>query len=179
MTSQPASAAPPVLLGSLAGGHGVKGWVKVHSWTQPMEAILDYSPWLLCQGSQMQEAKVLDGRQQGKRLLAHLEGVADRTQADALSGWEIRLPQARLPALAAGDFYWFQLQGLAVKNMQGQLLGQVARLLETGANDVLVVQPTAGSLDDAERLIPYVRDSIVQSVELDAGEIRVDWGQDY
>ena len=147
-----------------------------------MQQILDDSPWLLCQsgdqGGAAREAKVLGGMTQGKRLLAQLEGVADRDQADALQGWEIRLPRERLPALEAGGFYWHQLQGLAVRNLQGELLGEVASLLETGANDVLVVQPTDASLDDAERLIPYVEKTVVRGVK-PGEEILVDWRQDY
>ena len=162
-----------VLLGNVTGGHGVKGWVKVASFTEPREALLGYSPWRLCggegAGGYVKEARVLGGRTQGRQLLAQLEGVADRDQAEALRGWQIRLPKERLPELPEGEFYWFQLEGLPVRNLQGELLGKVARLLPTGANDVLVVQPMPGSLDDAERLIPYVDGQVVKSVQLGTG----------
>lgn len=168
-----------MLLGSVTGSYGVKGWVKVYSRTDPPEAILDYSPWMLKQGATSMELKVVAHRFQGKKLLVQLEGVTDRNQAEALQGYEVFTARERLPALAEGEFYWFELQGLQVRNTQGALLGLVDRLLETGANDVLVVKPTAGSVDEAERLIPYVKEQVVKAVDLAAGVVTVDWDADY
>jgi len=86
--------------------------------------------------------------------------------------------RSQLPSLKDGEFYWYQLQGLKVIDLQGQLLGQIDHLLETGANDVMVVRPCAGSLDDRERLLPYTG-QCVQSIDLQAAEMRVDWDADF
>ncbi|MGI9323144.1 MAG: ribosome maturation factor RimM [Pseudomonadales bacterium] len=167
-----------LLLGGIAGVHGVKGWVRVHSRTHPVEAIFGYSPWTLRQGGDSREVGVLAHRVQGKKLLAQLEGITDRDQAEALRDSEILMDKDRLPALAEGDFYWFQLEGLAVKNTDGVVFGRVHHLLETGANDVLVVRPTDVSLDDTERLIPYTG-QVVKTVDQQTSEIVVDWDAAY
>ena len=130
-----------------------------------------------------------DGRVQGKGLVAHIAGVDDRTLAEAYSGLEVTVPADSLPALEEGDYYWSQLQGLQVwcrdaggagSGKEGGteervLLGTVDYLIETGANDVLVVKPSTGSIDDRERLIPYLPGEVVTKVDLEQAEIEVDW----
>ena len=110
--------------------------------------------------------------------MASLKGLTDREVARTYVDFEICVPRSELPALDDGEYYWYQLQGLKVLNQAGQLLGQVDHLLETGANDVLVVKPCAGSLDDRERLLPYT-DHCVLKVDLDSGEMQVDWDADF
>jgi len=127
-----------VPLGYISAVHGVKGFVKVHSWTRPMEAILDYRPWLL--GEQKSPVKIIDGRKQGKGLVALLPGFEDREQAITLVGQQIFVGRDQLPATAEGEYYWSDLEGLEVHTTNGDLLGRVDRLMETGANDVLVVR---------------------------------------
>jgi 16S rRNA processing protein RimM len=148
-----------IRLGSINGSHGVKGWVKVFSYTDPVEAILDYQPWILKKGSITRQVNIQEGQPNGKKLIARLEDVDTREMSDELIGYEIFVDREVLPDLEDGVFYWFQLEGLTVRNTDGVLFGQVDQLLETGANDVLVVKPTADSIDDEERLIPYVKHS--------------------
>lgn len=107
-----------------------------------------------------------------------LKGLDDRDVARTYAGFEIRVPESELPELEEDEFYWHQLEGLSVINQDGQLLGKVDHLLETGANDVMVVKPCTGSLDDRERLLPYT-EQCVQAIDLDAGEMRVDWDADF
>ncbi|MCY1431600.1 Ribosome maturation factor RimM [compost metagenome] len=111
-------------------------------------------------------------------LTAKIKGLDDREEARGYAGFLICVPRSQLPALQDDEYYWYQLEGLKVINQDGQLLGQVDHLLETGANDVLVVKPCTGSLDDRERLLPYTG-QCVQSVDLSAGEMRVDWDADF
>ena len=168
-----------ILLGNVSGSHGLQGWVKIFSYTDPIEAILEYSPWTLLKGEETKQLKVVTGRKHGKRLVALFEGVDERNQADELVGWEIHLDRKLLPDLEKGEFYWFQLQGLKVRNKQNVVFGKVDHLLETGAKDVLVVEPCEGSIDSRQRLIPYVDEEVVVEVNQKLGEIVVDWEVDY
>jgi 16S rRNA processing protein RimM len=119
------------------------------------------------------------GSLHGKVLTAKLKDLDDREEARALSGFEICIPRNELPGLDDGDYYWYQLEGLKVINQEGQLLGMVDHLLETGSNDVMVVKPCVGSLDDRERLLPYVLEQFVKTIDLAAGEMRIDWDADF
>jgi len=162
-----------VILGRINGVYGVRGWVKVFSDTQPKENIFSYQPWLLKQGGQWKPVKVVQGRPQGKGLVAQLESCNDREQAQALMGAEIAVLKSQLPKPAAGEYYWADLIGLEVLTMDGQSLGRVDHLFETGANDVVVVK------GDKERLIPFVQGQFVQEIDLEAGTMRVDWDPEF
>ena len=158
-----------VPLGRISGIYGVKGWVRIYSYTQPRERILDYSPWLLDRAGRRRSVRVLAGRRQGQGVIARLEGCDDREAARHLMEAEIAVPRARLPAMSPDEYYWVDLIGLQVENLQGVELGRVSGLLETGAHDVLVVR------NGRERLIPYVRGAIVRHIDLESGRIQVDW----
>ena len=94
-------------------------------------------------------------------------------------GSEILVERTNLPELDQDDYYWHQLVGLQVSNLSNQCLGEVDYLLETGSNDVLVVKPTANSIDDSERLVPYLYGQTVKGVDLDKQSILVDWDSDF
>jgi len=162
-----------VEVGKVSGVFGVKGWVKVHSYTSPRENILNYSPWRLSRGGEVKEIKVLEGRQQGKTLVARLDGINDREAAELLSGWRIDINSQQLPKTADDEYYWSELIGLNVKTTTGIELGIVDYLIETGANDVLVV---AG---DRERLIPFLQGQTIVSIDTDNQLITVDWDADF
>jgi len=162
-----------VTLGRIAGVYGVRGWIKVMSATEPPEAILDYSEWRLGSGDKWRTMAVTEGRIHGKGVLAHLAECDDRDAARALIGAEIAVPRSEMPDPGPGRFYWADLQGLAVHTTTGVELGVVDHLMETGANDVLVV------VGERERLIPYVWEKIVKAVDLDQGVIVVDWDPEF
>jgi len=167
------------ILGKISTAFGIKGWVKVYSYTDPMTNILQYPVWLLNIGGQWKEYKLRDSRPQGKGLAAALEGINDRDQALALSQIEIGIPTSELPELEEDEHYWFQLEGLKVVHTDGQLLGQVKELFDSGGgNQVLKVGPCEGSIDKAQRLIPYA-EAIVLEVDLESSEIQVDWEADF
>ena len=160
-------------VGKISGVFGVKGWVKVFSYTEPRENILSYSQWILKKGSTVRQVKVHNGQLQGKSVVASLGGVVDRDQAVALNGWEILIDREQLPPAEEGEYYWADLTGLKVFTVEGVDLGIVDHLLETGANDVLVV------VGERERLIPYLSEQTIKSVDLAQGKIVVDWDPDF
>lgn len=166
-------------LGSIVAAHGIKGWVKVFSFTDPMPQILSYSPWYLQKGKSTKTVDVVEGRQQGKGLIACLADIEDRNEAELLIGYDVWVDYDALPDLDDGEYYWHQLIGLTVTNTDGEQLGQIDHMLETGANDVMVVKPTTGSVDDQTRLVPYVEDRVVLAVDLEDRAVTVDWSVDY
>ena len=161
-----------ICVGHVLGSQGVKGWVRVFSNTSPRENIVSYSPWFIEQGNVLNSTAV-QGRRQGKNVLAKLEGIEDRTQADELTGCRIFIDPQQLPRLAAGEYYWSDLVGLSVETLQGDSLGVIASMMETGADDVMVLS------GDRERLIPFAIDQIVREVDLDSQRIVVDWSPEY
>lgn len=174
-----------IVLGQISGVYGVRGWVKIHSYTAPRENILNYAPWQIrppgmASAQSWRLVTVLEGRIQGKGIVARLEGCDTPEAARSLVGAEIAMPRTQLPALARGEYYWSDLIGLQVigikQGVHNTLLGTVESLMETGANDVLVVQdPDAPG---GKHLIPYV-DGVIVSVDLNARVLRVDWDIDY
>ncbi|GMR17112.1 MAG: ribosome maturation factor RimM [Gammaproteobacteria bacterium] len=162
----------PLVLGRISGLFGVKGWVRVHSYTEPRRAILDYGGWLLWREDNWLAAQVAEGREHGKSVVVRLEGVADRDAAAAYVGADIGVAREQMPEPAAGRYYWADLEGLEVVHRDGRPLGKVAYLLATGANDVLVVQ------GEREILVPFVTDEVILDVDLAAGTISVDWEWD-
>jgi 16S rRNA processing protein RimM len=162
-----------ISVGKISGVFGVKGWVKVFSFTDPRENILTYSPWLLQKGDQIKTVNVVDGQLQGKTIVAQLAGIDDRDQAESLMGWDIFITQDQLPKAAKGEYYWSDLIGLQVETIDGVQLGAVDSLLETGANDVIIVQ------GERERVIPFLQGRTIIKVDLDAGNIIVDWDPDF
>jgi 16S rRNA processing protein RimM len=163
-----------VVLGRINGLHGVRGWVKVYSHTQPRENILSYRTWYLLRGGEWIATELLDGRLQGKGIVARLKGYDDRDQAVTLLGTDVAIRRDQMPRTEPGEYYWAELLGLKVINAEGIELGVVEQLLETGANDVLVVKDGSN-----ERLIPYLPGQFVLEVALDEGVIRVDWDPDF
>ena len=164
-----------ILVGRINGLYGVRGWVKVYSETQPRENILSYRQWLLGEPGQWREVKLEDGRSQGKGVVAKLQGVDDRDQAASLHGQQIAIRREQLAPAREGEYYWADLIGLVVRNPDGVVFGHVDHLLETGANDVLVVIDEAG----AERLIPFVQGQFVLEIDLAERRMLVDWDPEF
>ena len=147
--------------------------MKLYSFTEPRERLLEYEPLLLGRSGDWRTLRLVEGQTHGKGLIGRFEGVEDRDQAAAMVGMDLAVRRSQLPPTGSDEVYWVDLLGLVVVNTRGETLGTVNRLLETGANDVLVV------IGDRERLIPFARDSIVKDVDLQGGTILVDWERDY
>ena len=163
-----------ILLGRIHGAFGVRGELKLESFTEPARGILRYQPWLL-RDAQGREREVADarGRETHKGIVATLPGIEDRDAAEALRGTEVWVPRSALPPPSPGEYYWVDLEGLRVVTLEGVDLGTVSHLLATGANDVLVVK------GDRERMLPFVQPQFVTAVDFDAGTITVDWDPDF
>ena len=158
-------------LGHVSGVHGVKGWVKIHSLTEPREAIFEYQPWLM--GESLKEVRFSQGKKHGSRLIALFEDITDRESAEDLVHQPIAVNRDQFPEAEAGEFYWTDLVGLKVELEDGTALGTIDSLLATGANDVMVVK------GDRERLVPFVQEQYVKKVDLENGVVVVDWDQDF
>lgn len=159
-------------MGRVAAPYAVKGWIKVQTFTEYLDSLLDYPVWQLGKKTGWQEYRVLEAKVHSNHLVAQLEGVNDRTQAEALQGLEIAVGRDELPEAEEDEYYWDDLIGLDVVNLDGVNLGKVTGLLETGAHDVLEVE------GDKKHLIPFT-EPIVIEVDISAGRIKVDWGVDY
>ena len=162
-----------ITVGRIVGVHGVKGWVKLLSHTDPIDNLLRYRPWRVALDGIETELVPAEGRMQGKALVARLEGVADRDQALRWIGADIRIDRSQLPPPRKGEVYWVDLEGLQVRTTEGVVLGTVSHLFATAANDVLVVR------GERERLLPFIKDRFVKSVDLEGGEIVVDWDPEF
>ena len=163
-----------ITVGRLHGAFGVRGEVKLESFTDPLHAIARYQPWTLrdarghersCEGVKVREGV--------KGLIASMPGIADRDAADAQRGVEVLVPRSAMPPPADGEYYWVDLEGLRVVNEEGVDFGRVSHLFSTGANDVLVAQ------GDRERMIPFVQPDYIRSVDFEAGLVTVDWDADF
>jgi 16S rRNA processing protein RimM len=162
-----------VVVGRVAGLYGVRGWVKVISYTEPRKNILSYQPWYLERDGVVEQADPTAGREQGKGLVAQVAGIKDRDAAAGLIGADILVKRELFAQTGSNEYYWRDLVGMRVATIDGVTLGVVDSLLETGANDVLVLQ------GERRRLIPFVVDDIVKSVDLDAAMIIVDWDPEF
>ncbi len=161
-----------VALGYISAVHGVKGWVKVLSYTKPREAILNYDHWLVLRNDQWQPLALLQGKRHGKSVIACLEGIEDRDAAAGLLGCDVGVARGDLPDIESGRYYWTDLEGMKVVDRGGDEIGKVAYVMETGANEVLV------TVGERERLIPFVADKVILDVDLANGVITVDWDWD-
>ncbi len=162
-----------VILGRISGLYGVRGWIKVFSYTTPITNIFNYSPWQLYQQGQWQTVSVCEGKPHHKGIIVRLESIDDRNEAARLLGANIAVFRAQLPPTSKDEYYWADLIGLTVINREGITLGQVDYLLETGANDVLVLK------GERERLIPFLRHRVVLDVDLVQRILQVDWDKDF
>ena len=162
-----------VILGRIGGLYGVRGWVKLWSFTDPVENLLDYREVELGREGAWRAARLAEGRRQGQALVARFEGCADRDAAALLVGAELAVMRDRLPAPAAGEYYWADLVGLKVVTTGGIELGRLDHMMATGANDVMVVK------GERERLLPFLPGRFVNEVDLAGGRIVVDWDPDF
>lgn len=162
-----------VVLGRIGGLYGVHGWLKVFSHTQPREGIVGYRPLYVGSGGEWRRMDMQEGRAHGKGVVLKFVGYDDRDSALALLGCDIAVRREQLPEPEPGEYYWSDLQGLRVVTLDGVELGVVDHLLETGANDVLVVE------GDRQRLLPFLQGDVVRDIDLRAGMMRVDWDPDF
>jgi 16S rRNA processing protein RimM len=166
-----------VKVGRVSGLFGVQGWVKIYSFTQPIENVFRYRPWHLRKTDQSEkdanDYEVVNSRRQGKGLIAQFSGIDDRDKAVDLIGAEIFVERRQFSDIEPGEHYWTDLVGLPVETVDGRPLGLVDSLLATGANDVLVVE------GEQRHLVPFIAGQVVKDVDMDAGKIVVEWDPDF
>lgn len=167
-----------VVMGRIGAPYGIKGWVKLISFTDPLDNLLDYDAFWVAEGQGLRKIEIDEARPQGEGLVGHIKGCDVREETRAYTGLDLLVPKTELPELDEG-YYWHELEGLRVVNCDGEDLGVVDHLLATGANDVMVVRGDDASVDRQERLLPYVEEQVVQEVDLGARIMRVDWGKDW
>lgn len=163
-----------VIMGRIASAHGIRGLVKIQPFTEYLDSLLDYRTWWIGhEHGPWREVRVGQCEAHGRTLVAQLPDCPDRTAAEKLKGLLIAVPRSSLPEQEEGEYYWSDLIGLAVVNEAGERFGMVANLLETGANEVLVVRGDSGEI-----LIPFVA-SAIRRVDLQNETIFVDWSAEY
>lgn len=177
-----------VVMGRIVAPYGVYGWIKVVPDTEHLDGLLDYEAWWVGKAPNWREVTLEQAKIHNDVLLIKLAGISDRDQAFQLKGQQVAVPREALPETDEGEYYWSDLIGLHVTNMQGVMFGKITQVLETGANDVLVVreeqattvQGKDGKLhnEHRERLIPFTNDAVPE-VNLQAGTVRVDWDADF
>ena len=160
-----------VFVGKISSPHGIKGWVKVISYTDPLENILSYKEWFLPFEEGNKSFSIEDSRIQGKKIIAKLDGIEDRDSAEDLKNKEILVSRLEFPKLEKNTFYWNDLVDLSVMDKKGKQLGKVDSLFETGSNDVLVIVN-----ENKERvLVPFIMDEVIKKVDLVKEFISIEW----
>lgn len=168
-----------VLVGHITGAYGIQGWVRIRPYSADADALLHAKTWWLDK-PEFRDVEVLQAKTHSGDTVARLMGVADRNAAEALKGATVQVSRRYFPVLDNDEYYWVDLIGLAVENLQGEILGQVADLMDNGAHPILRVAPQTepGQEPASEMLIPFV-DQFVKTVDLAGKKITVDWGRDY
>lgn len=159
-------------MGRIAVPYGVRGWVNVNPDTEMLDGLFDYPVWWVQTEAGWREFSVEDAKVHGDHLVAKLEGIEDRDQAFRIKGKPVAVPREQLPEPDDDEYYWSDLVGLEVENLQHVKFGKISELFATGANDVMVV---AG---DRERLVPYI-DQVVLEVDLAGKRMLVDWDAEF
>ena len=173
-----------VVIGRIGAVYGVKGWLKIQSYTENPEDIFSYSPWYLqtvaARQQSEQTVKIAEWRRHNKGLIALIDGVKDREGASRFTGMEVSISADELPAIAEDEFYWRDLIGMQVKNKQGYDMGVVEQIMPTPANDVLVVKANSNdAFGKSERLIPFIQSENILNVDREQQLLQVDWPADF
>ena len=164
------------VVGKLGSTYGIRGWLRIYSSTEYAESIFDYQPWFLKIKGQWQPTELESWKHHNHELIAKLKNVNDRETAQSLANIEIGVDLSVFPQLEEGDYYWHDLIGCNVVNLEGYVMGTVTEMMETGSNDVLVVRANSkDAFGKQERLIPFLYEQVVKRVDLATKVIEVDW----
>ncbi len=164
------------VVGKLGSTYGIRGWLRIYSSTEYAESIFDYQPWFLKIKGQWQPTELESWKHHNHELIAKLKNVNDRETAQSLANVEIGVDLSVFPQLEEGDYYWHDLIGCNVVNLEGYAMGTVTEMMETGSNDVLVVRANSkDAFGKQERLIPFLYEQVVKRVDLTTKVIEVDW----
>ncbi len=170
-----------VIVAKVIGVHGIKGHVKILSFTEPPENIIDFKRFFILSGQNWQHLDISDFQIKGQNIVAILNNIRDRDEARIFNGRSIAVLREDLPKIdnEQEGYYWVDLEGLAVYNRDNKLLGHVDSVFNTGANDILAVDPDSRVDDEKQILIPYILNKYILSVDLENKKITVDWEEDW
>ena len=160
-----------IYLGKITGVHGIKGWLKIQSFSSPPENILNYPSWIITNKGEEDFYSIEQGRKQNNKIVVKLEKIDDRNTAESLINSKIQILRSDLPKLSNENYYWSDLVGLSVLNSEEKVIGKIESLIETGANDVMVII----TLKDERILIPFVMHEIIKEVNVELNYIKIDW----
>jgi len=158
-----------IIIGRLGKTYGVRGWLRVNSYTEDASGILDYTPWHLQEGKSYKLRAIADSKKLGNGLIVKFDGVDTPENAKLLTGSKVAILSSQLPALEEGEYYWKDLEGLTVIDQDGNNLGKILYIMETGSNDVLVVK------GEKEHAIPYLPNDVVKNIDLKNKIMYVNW----
>ena len=161
-----------VIMGRIIAPYGVFGWLKIIPDTEIFDTLLDYKTWWIGKDNDWRELKVESAKIHNDVLVVKLQGIDERDGAFACKGKQVAVPRASLPKLKKDEYYWSDLIGLSVKNLQEVDFGKITDVLETGANDVIVV------MGEKERLIPFTAQTVLEVI-LQDGTMLVDWESEF
>jgi len=162
-----------ILVGKISNPHGIKGWIKVISFTDPIENILSYKKWTISDNETEKTYCLEDSRIQGNKIVIKLEGVNNRDDADLLKNLQIEINRSDLPKLEENSYYWEDLVDFNVIDIKGMHVGKVDSLFRTGSNDVLVI------INETKQrlLVPFIMEEVIKYVDLDKELISIDWAE--
>ncbi len=170
------------MVGYIAGAYGLQGWVRIRPYSAEADALTHAKTWWLGDPEQPQllrDVDMMQAKQHSGDVVARLVGVADRNAAEALKGAVVQISRKHFPSLSKDEYYWVDLIGMQVVNLQGESLGVVDSLMDNGAHPILRVHaPGEPEAALREMLIPFV-DNFVKQVDMAAKTVTVDWGLDY
>lgn len=194
MADSGAEAAPwpedAIEVGIITDAWGVKGWFKVKPFSADPQALFSSKRWLLkppeVDGPKTVVRtvplppllKIMVAKDHGDGVVAQAHDVSDRAAAESLRGARVFVPRSSFPTASPDEYYWVDLVGLSVVNRQGEHLGEVVGLIDTGPHSVLRVAAAGATAEADQRLIPFVA-AFVDAVSLPERRITVDWGLDY
>ena len=171
--------AEPIEIGKFGAVYGIKGWLKVHSYTDDPESIFQYKPLLMKSNGAFQEVTITEWKRHNKGFVAKVAGYDVREEVQALVGLDLLVDPSGLPELET-DYYWRDLVGCQVNTDKGYHLGVVTDLMETGSKDVLVVKANSNdAFGQKERLIPFIEEQVILNVDITGQLITVNWEPDF
>ena len=162
-------------MGQFGSPHGIKGWLRVRSFTSPPENLLTFDPWWtreLSSGT-WRPIRRLAEEPHGKGFRVQLDACDDRTTAQIYTNLTIAIPRCQLPEIEKGTYYWDDLLGFQVTNTMGACLGKIEHFMETSAHDIVVVY------GERRHLIPYVMGRYILNVDVAHKTMTVDWDPDF
>ncbi|AKZ65780.1 ribosome maturation factor RimM [Candidatus Palibaumannia cicadellinicola] len=172
----------PIVLGKISVVYGIRGWLKIISFTQSANSIFDYQPWFInisSTGGTWQKITIDDWKYHNNTIIIKSNSINNREEAKPFTNCQIIVEASQLPNLANGEYYWKDIIGCTIETLNGDQLGTVINLIETGSNDVMVVKTNLKKYFSKKNdlLIPFLYGQVIKTVDLTNRIIKVNWDQ--